>query len=175
MEPRNYAANADAAPPAAPGVPSNGYPRAADPGTGLEATIPGPHWFYKVGESLRKVITDQGLVPDDTDLSLLSKAITGQPGAANAWISYDGTNNTIRDSFNVLSLGNDGVGINTITFIQNMPNENYSALASCLKAGGDPRSAGASVRTVSSVQIITQLQPSTAENMLYVDVSVHAN
>jgi len=175
MEPRNYAANANAAPPAAPGVPSNGYPRAADPGAGQEATIPGPHWFYKIGEALRQVITNQGLAPSDADLSLLSKAITGQPGAAKAWINYDGANSVIRDSFNVLSLGDDGVGIHTINFINDMPNLNFSATVSCMKAGGDPRSAGAGTRTVSSVQIITQLQPSTAEDMQYIDVCVYAN
>lgn len=75
METRNYAANADAAPPAAPGAPSNGYPRAADPGAGLEATTPGPHWFYKIGEALRKIITDVDAVPDDADLTLLAKCV----------------------------------------------------------------------------------------------------
>jgi len=75
MEPRNYAANAEATPPAVPAAPSTGYPRAADPAAGKLATTPGPHWFYKVGESLRRVITDMGLVPDDGDLSLLSQAI----------------------------------------------------------------------------------------------------
>ncbi len=93
MEPRNYAANADAAPPAAPGAPSNGYPRAADPGTGTEATTPGPHWFYKIGESLRRVIIDMGLVPDDADLSLLSQAIQAVIGTGftESFVSTDQT------------------------------------------------------------------------------------
>jgi len=75
MEPRNYAANANAAPPAAPAVPSTGYPRTADPGAGLEATIPGPHWFYKIGESLRRLIVAAGFAPDDADLNLLLNAV----------------------------------------------------------------------------------------------------
>jgi len=75
MEPRNYAANADAAPPAAPAVPSTGYPRTADPGAGQEATIPGPHWFYKIGESFRRLIVAAGFTPDDADLNMVLDAV----------------------------------------------------------------------------------------------------
>ena len=80
METRNYAANAAGTPPAAPVTPSNGFPTAADPGNGVPATIPGPHWFYKIGESLRNIIIDAGLIPDDTDLNQLLAAIrSGSP------------------------------------------------------------------------------------------------
>lgn len=78
MEPRNYLANADAAPPAVPGAPSNGYPRSATPGV-EEATTPGPYWFYKMGESLRRIIVAAGLTPDDADLDLLKSAIMKAP------------------------------------------------------------------------------------------------
>ncbi len=82
MEPRNYAANADAVPPDAPATPSNGYPRAADPATGTEATTPGPFWFYKIGEELRAIITAAGITPDDADLNQVLDALTAGFGLA---------------------------------------------------------------------------------------------
>jgi hypothetical protein len=75
MEPRNYLANASATPPAAPGTPSNGYPQSAVPGVN-EATVPGPFWFYKIGEEIRNAIIAAGLTPDDDVLTQLSAAIT---------------------------------------------------------------------------------------------------
>lgn len=73
MEPRNYLANAEASPPPAPGTPSNGYPTAGV--AGKEATIPGAHWFYKVGESLRKLIQLAGFSPSDSDLDQVVKSV----------------------------------------------------------------------------------------------------
>ncbi|WP_273152865.1 hypothetical protein [Methylophaga thiooxydans] len=83
MEPRNYEADASASPPDAPAVPSVGYPTNGDPTSGTPATWPGAHWLYKVGESLRNVITNAGLTPDDGDLSLLQKAIVKLVSATN--------------------------------------------------------------------------------------------
>lgn len=83
MEPRNYEADASASPPDAPAVPSVGYPTNGDPTSGTPATWPGAHWLYKVGESLRNVITNAGLTPDDGDLNLLQKAIVKLVSATN--------------------------------------------------------------------------------------------
>ncbi|TKA91799.1 hypothetical protein FAZ79_00395 [Guyparkeria sp. SB14A] len=74
METRNYLANAAGSPPPKPSSPSNGYPQSATPGVN-EATTPGPFWFYKVGEELRKVITEAGLTPSDNDLGQLLEAL----------------------------------------------------------------------------------------------------
>jgi len=75
MEPRNYLADAEATPPAAPAAPSYGYPRNEDLAAGKEATEPGPYWFYKVGESLRRLIAAAGFVPDDADLNMVLNAV----------------------------------------------------------------------------------------------------
>lgn len=83
MEPRNYEADASASPPAAPAVPSVGYPTNGDPTSGTPATWPGAHWIYKVGESLRNLITSAGLTPDDGDLNLVQKAIVKLVSASN--------------------------------------------------------------------------------------------
>ena len=74
MEPRNYLANAAAVPPAKPGGASTGYPRSATPGIN-EATTPGPFWFYKIGEALRKIIVGVDLLPSDDDLDQLNQAV----------------------------------------------------------------------------------------------------
>lgn len=83
MEPRNYEAGAAGAPPAAPAAPSVGYPTESDPQTATPATKPGAHWYYKIGESLRNVITSAGLTPDDSDLTLFQKAIIKIIGQSN--------------------------------------------------------------------------------------------
>ncbi|WP_297813769.1 hypothetical protein [uncultured Methylophaga sp.] len=83
MDPRNYKSGAAASPPDAPGSPSTGFPTEGNPGSGVPATNPGPFWFYKVGESLRKIITTAGLTPDDGDLNLLQKAIVKLVSATN--------------------------------------------------------------------------------------------
>ncbi len=74
METRNYLANASAAPPVKPGAPSTGYPQTAVPGVS-EATVPGPFWFYKIGEELRAIITAAGLTPSDDNLGQLLEAL----------------------------------------------------------------------------------------------------
>lgn len=83
MDPRNYKSGAAASPPDAPAAPSNGYPTEGNPGSGVPATNPGPFWYYKVGESLRNIITTAGLTPDDGDLNLLQKAIVKLVSATN--------------------------------------------------------------------------------------------
>lgn len=74
MEPRNYAADAAASPPAAPAIPSHGYPTDGNPG-GQPATWPGAHWIYKTGESLRRIIVAAGFTPSDSNLNLLLESI----------------------------------------------------------------------------------------------------
>lgn len=83
MDPRNYKSGAAASPPDAPAAPSNGYPTEGNPGSGVPATNPGPFWYYKIGESLRNIITNAGLTPDDGDLNLLQKAIVKLVSATN--------------------------------------------------------------------------------------------
>jgi len=51
-------------------------------------------------------------------------------GSAKAWCNYNGTNGTIRGSYNVASVTKNGTGNYTFNFTNAMPNENYSAVAS---------------------------------------------
>ena len=78
MEPRNYESGASESAPIAPEAPSVGYPTGGNPGTGTPATKPGPFWFHKIGESLRRIIVSEGLTPSDDDLDLLLNAINAK-------------------------------------------------------------------------------------------------
>ena len=75
METRKYQSGAVATPPVAPSTPSTGDPTNGNPGSGVNATQPGEHWFYKIGEELRAVITGASLVPSDSNLTQLFTAI----------------------------------------------------------------------------------------------------
>lgn len=86
METRNYLANAGGTPPEAPASPSNGYPQSAVPGVN-EATTLGPHWFYKVGEELRAIITAAGLTPSDASLGQVLAALQGGFGLGKSLTS----------------------------------------------------------------------------------------
>lgn len=64
---------------AAPALPDSwetGYPTDGDPLAPTEPTIPGAYWFHMIAESLERVITQAGLVPDPENLDLLKQAIT---------------------------------------------------------------------------------------------------
>ena len=56
------------------------------------------------------------------------------PGAAKAWVNFNGTGTVaIRSSFNVSSITDNGVGIYTVNFTNAMADANYAVLAT----GGD--------------------------------------
>lgn len=72
---RSFESGASATPPTQPASPSNGYPSPGNPGSGTQATKPGPWWYYMVTEEIRKVLIDAGLTPDYANTSQLSQAI----------------------------------------------------------------------------------------------------
>jgi hypothetical protein len=50
--------------------------------------------------------------------------------ACRAWVNFDGTTATIRDSGNVSSITKNGTGDYTVNFTTAMPDVNYGAVAS---------------------------------------------
>lgn len=50
----------------------------------------------------------------------------GMTGIAKAWLRYDGSTQTINNSFNISSVTYNGAGIYTINFTTAMANANYS-------------------------------------------------
>ena len=49
-----------------------------------------------------------------------------QQGVAKAWVNFDATTTSARDSFNVSSITDNGTGIETTGFTSSMSNANYS-------------------------------------------------
>lgn len=59
--------------------------------------------------------------------------LTGQ-AAAKVWVNINGVNpSSIRDSFNVSSIADGGVGYNTVSYISSMADANYM----CISSGGN--------------------------------------
>lgn len=54
----------------------------------------------------------------------------GMTGIAKAWVQFDGTNGTIRGSYNVGSVTRVSTGIYTVNFTTAMSNANYSVAMS---------------------------------------------
>jgi len=81
MDTRKYQSGASATPPSPPATPSTGYPTDGDALTATPATIPGPYWFYQLGEEVRNVLVQAGITPDHEDLTQLAAAV--QALAAN--------------------------------------------------------------------------------------------
>ena len=80
MEPRAYRSGAAGTPPALPPTAVAGYPRAGTPG--LPATIPGPYWFFMVGEEARNLTIAGGVAPSSHDRTQLLRAILNIGNAA---------------------------------------------------------------------------------------------
>ena len=68
------------------------------------------------------------LVTDSVQVDTFkNKAGTREYGRCTAWVNFDGTGvPTIRDSLNVSSITDNGVGNYTVNFAQNMVNADYS-------------------------------------------------
>ena len=47
--------------------------------------------------------------------------------AVHAWLNYNGTNNSIRDDYNISSVSDNGTGFFTISFTDAFANTNYCA------------------------------------------------
>jgi hypothetical protein len=56
----------------------------------------------------------------------------GMTGIAKAWVNFDGTGTpSIRGSFNVSSITDNGTGDYTLNFTTAMPNANYAVVGTC--------------------------------------------
>ncbi|MCE1119063.1 hypothetical protein [Pseudomonas sp. NMI795_08] len=107
-------------------------------------------------------------------------SIRGQaPKMAKAWINFWGTSTIgIRNSFNVSSIVDNGVGDYTVNFVTPMPNANYAAVTG--GALNDSPIAGinctkAYARTQTGFKIGTTNTTSGSTDFLFVDAVVFAN
>jgi len=103
-----------------------------------------------------------------TTLNALSGVLAtqnGMTGIAKAWVNFDGTGTpSIRGSFNVSSITDNGTGDYTVNFTTAMPNANYSINVNARGNGDANRGAGglvylpnATLPTTSAVRFSTYL------------------
>jgi hypothetical protein len=78
------------------------------------------------------------------------------PGAAKAWVNFNGTGTVaIRAQFNVSSITDNGTGDYTVNFTTAMPDANYSSAG---MAGVNDTSANANVFVASYTQLSGSLR-----------------
>ena len=63
-----------------------------------------------------------------TALEFATPAVGGTVGA---WLNYNGDNNTIRDSYNISSVTDNGTGDYTANFTNSCANDDYSVAGQC--------------------------------------------
>ena len=109
----------------------------------------------------------------------------GMTGIAKAWVNFNGTAGTIRNSFNVTSLTKNGTGDYTINFTTAMPNADYAWAyggnnSDDLATGGNSTVANTTVanQTTSTLRIQTRYQVSTISglaDMTLITIAVFGN
>jgi hypothetical protein len=108
---------------------------------------------------------------NDTGVFATQNGITG---IAKAWVNFDGTASpvSIRSSFNVSSITDNGTGDYTVNFTTAMPNANYFASILGVMANADSSQAANSIlgRTTSSLRFGTGFPRSTGGSSTSFDV-----
>lgn len=69
---------------------------------------------------------------DSSELSVLDDNAT----TAKAWVTFNGTNGSIKDNFNIQSVNRTAIGVYTITFTNPMNNVNYAVVGNAVGSGG---------------------------------------
>lgn len=95
-------------------------------------------------------------------------------GVSNAWVNFNGIGIvTIRDSYNVSSITDNGTGDYTVNFTSPLPSANYACVAGGI-GSADPitglTSFGVGARTISNVRISTTNSTSGRADFQNVDV-----
>lgn len=94
-----------------------------------------------------------------------------------AWVNFNGTGTVaIRDSFNVSSITDDGVGIYTVNLATALADANYAVAVNCSRGGGATNLVTETNRTnantSSSVAVAFRDSGFALQDMNYVYVSV---
>lgn len=106
-------------------------------------------------------------------------------GIAKAWVNFNGTNASIRNSFNVSSVTRTTTGVYTVSFTTNMPNANYvvSGSAGATNNGttsgwldnGSGSAGYITNNTVSSCRVTTRYVTNATADWDYVSVIIHGS
>ena len=97
-----------------------------------------------------------------------------QQGLAKAWADYEGSTNTIEDSFNISSVDDDSTGVFDYNYTSNMNSNNYSV--SCSSTDQTYCGADAKSEVLSSqVEILTHNSTPTPKDRNYNGVTIHGD
>ena len=101
---------------------------------------------------------------------------TGE-GLCKSWVNFNGQGTVaIRDSYNVSSITDNGVGIYTVNFTNAMPNADYS-VAGVVQfdsvTGRSPRVIHAMIYNTTSLRINT-VSAASSEDLPYINVAIFA-
>jgi len=98
----------------------------------------------------------------DTPVVMKDSAGTEVGQLCTAWVNFNGTGVVaIRDSFNVGSITDNGVGNYTINFTNAMANANYAATAGIIQAGTAAESGVFTTRSTTQLTVNTKYMYST--------------
>jgi hypothetical protein len=112
-------------------------------------------------------------INDDTGVLATQNGMTG---IAKAWVNFDGTGTpSIRGSFNVSSITDNGTGDYTVNFTTAMPNANYCVTgfgAFNLTAGAVSMTIRGKAWNTTSVRVQTDYNNGTFSDFEYVNVGI---
>jgi hypothetical protein len=96
----------------------------------------------------------------------------GMTGIAKAWVNFNGTAGTIRNSFNVTSLTKNTTGDYTINFTTAMPDANYAWSGGCNNSDDSSTNGNSgtinttvALQTASSLRVQTRFQVTTVSGI----------
>jgi hypothetical protein len=115
------------------------------------------------------------LVANDPAVKTALNATGGAPiCACRAWVNFRGTGTvTIRESFNVSSITDDGAGLYTENFIVPMVDANYAITSSCGTSNGYQAIVGSrSAKTASNAPIGVTNANDAHTDQDYIDIAV---
>jgi len=110
------------------------------------------------------------IVQSGTNKSLTHDVLMEDPQICQAWVNFDGTGTpSIRDSYNVSSITDNGTGDYTINFTNTMNDINYSACG----FGIPSQTFEVTGRTVNSIPITTTDSTGTAADYDIINVIIY--
>lgn len=92
-----------------------------------------------------------GLLTSADGSGIVQVQSNGKTVTALAWVNFNGTNGSIRSSYNVSSVSRTGTGAYTINFTNSISDTNYSAVSQCSQTLAGLNSACINSSTVSNI------------------------
>lgn len=121
----------------------------------------------------------------DSQITEAKLASDQQKGLAQAWINFDGTDNSIRSSFNVSSITDNTTGDYSVNFTNALADANFAVGGSCAETGstgnsdfflaGGRQTAYATLRATTFVRVVCCTAGGAQQDPNIMSVVVHGN